>query len=77
VVSRLAYLAVYIPASMIGWVVSKLILFLLFAFLFVPIGLVNKRRSRNALNLRWQDDLTLWREYNQTAKDPSGYYRQF
>ena len=73
---RATYLLIYLPASIVGFVVSRVILVVLFALLFVPIGLFLKARGKDPLNLRWRDDRKLWRE-RSTVPNAASYYRQF
>ena len=70
---RLAYLAVYLPTSIIGYVVSTVILTLMFFLVITPLGIL--------LRLLGQDLLQQQRQKRWTpvtrVKTEDSYYRQF
>jgi hypothetical protein len=75
-VGRLVYLGIYLPTSVIGFVVSNIVLLLLFFFLFVPLGLILRLRGKDLLQLRRRQNGRNWRQHDE-AKDAASYYRQF
>ena len=61
----------------IGWVVSRVILALIFFGLFTPLAWVFRWRGRDALHLRRDPNSeTFWLAQPATA-DPRRYFRQF
>jgi hypothetical protein len=72
---RAAYLAVYLSSSVVGYLVSSVVLALLFFLVFVPIGAVMRLSGKDPLRLRPQNALR-WIHRN-TVRDRGTYYRQF
>jgi Saxitoxin biosynthesis operon protein SxtJ len=71
---------VYVGSMMvtfpISWVVSRVVLALLFFGLFTPLALFFRLRGRDTLGLRRRPDgETYWME-KRVASDPRGYFRQ-
>jgi len=75
-VGRFAYLAVYVPSSFIGYFVSRLILFIVFFLVFVPIGALLKVLGKDLLRLRPEKPRAVWNSLNSN-RDSNRYYRQF
>jgi len=73
---RLAYLAVYLPASFIGHFVSKIVLFLVFFLVFVPIGVLLRLFGKDLLRLRPVKPRAVWISM-KSVKGSARYYRQF
>ncbi|HZE73304.1 MAG TPA: hypothetical protein VE135_27665 [Pyrinomonadaceae bacterium] len=73
---RVAYLAVYVPSSFVGYFVSKVILFIVFFLVFVPIGALLKVLGKDLLRLRPEKPRAVWTSLNST-RDADRYYRQF
>jgi len=73
---RVAYLAVYVPASLAGFVISHLVLVAIFFLVFVPLGLALRLAGRDLLSLRLPAVAALWRRAD-SVQDPASYYRQF
>jgi len=69
---RIAYLAVYIPTSILGHVLSQVILALMFLLVFVPIGLVLRLAGKDLLRLR---AAPAWIRMGQARS--GSYYNQF
>jgi len=74
--NKFAYLAVYVPSSIIGYVVSSVVLFFVFVFLFVPLGVILKLLGKDLLRLRPTAPRAVWTPIDST-KDLNRYYRQF
>ena len=51
---RLAYLAVYLPTSILGYVVSNIILALMFLFVITPLGILLRLMGKDLLQQRSQ-----------------------
>ena len=64
-----------VVAFPIGWIVSTLVLGVLFYGIFTPIGLAFRAAGRDVLALRRQDATTYWK-VKPAAKDPREYFRQ-
>jgi hypothetical protein len=62
----------------IGWVVSQLILFLLFFGLMTPMALVFRWRGRDPLHLKpvSEDDVSFWAP-KMVNPDKRSYFKQF
>ena len=73
---RIAYLAVYLPTSIIGYVVSNVMLTLMFFLVITPLGIVMKLMGKDVLQQRRPDRTTQWMPVKETKNEES-YYRQF
>jgi hypothetical protein len=73
---RWVYLAVYIPSSLIGFVVSQVLLTAVFFLLFTPIGLVLKLAGKDPLQLRREPGRTGWFPHPKQP-EPKDYYRRY
>jgi polyferredoxin len=69
------YLALMVLAFPIGWVISELLLRLIYYGIFTPLGLWFRVIGRDALRLRKPETDSYWTRRRQSA-DPLGYYRQ-
>lgn len=70
---RAAYLAVYLPTSIIGYVVSNVILTLMFFFVITPLGIILRLLGKDFLQQQRQKQ---WRPV-RGVKSEDSYYRQF
>ena len=61
----------------IGWIVSQVMLGLLFYGLFTPLALVFRLIGRDALELRRRPNATSYWTPKPTPADPARYLRQF
>jgi hypothetical protein len=74
---RMAYLAVYLPTSIIGYVVSNVLLALMFLVVITPLGLILKLMGKDLLQQqRRPKERTGWMPIKSTKTEDS-YYRQF
>ena len=73
---RIAYLAVYLPTSIIGYVVSNVMLTLMFFLVITPLGIIMKLMGKDVLQQRRPNRTTQWAPVKET-KDEASYYRQF
>ena len=74
---RMAYLAVYLPTSIIGYVVSNVLLALMFLVVITPLGLILKLMGKDLLQQqRRPKERTGWMPVKSTKTEDS-YYRQF
>ena len=73
---RIAYLAVYLPTSIIGYVVSNVMLTLMFFLVITPLGIIMKLMGKDVLQQRRQNRTTRWAPVKETKNEDS-YYRQF
>ena len=71
--NRLAYLAVYLPTSIIGYVVSHVLLAVMFFFVITPLGIVLRLMGKDFLQQRQQKQ---WKPV-KSVKGEDSYYRQF
>jgi hypothetical protein len=73
---RAAYLAVYVPTSVIGFIISSIVVALMFFLVFLPLGLIVRLTGHDLLRLRRPVDRTLWIR-RAAPRAPGSYYRQF
>lgn len=73
---RLAYLAVYLPTSIIGYVVSHILLALMFFLVITPLGMILRLMGKDLLRQQRQKNKTQWTPV-RGAKTEDSYYRQF
>ena len=73
---RIAYLAVYLPTSIIGYVVSNVMLTLMFFLVITPLGIVMKLMGKDVLQKRRPDGTPQWTPVKE-IKNEDSYYRQF
>jgi Saxitoxin biosynthesis operon protein SxtJ len=73
---RPIYVAWMIVAFPIGWLVSHVMLAVLYFVLFLPLGLMFRLLGRDALSLRKPSVETYWTE-KQQPEDVVRYFRQY
>ena len=73
---RIVYLGVYLPTSIIGYVVSNVLLALLFIIIFTPLGLILRLMGKDLLQQRRPNKRTTWMPVKEVKTEDS-YYRQF
>lgn len=73
---RVAYLAVYLTSGAVGYVVSRIILTMIFYLVFTPIGLLLRARRRDLLQLGRPPGGSMWMPHRQQIQSDT-YYRQF
>jgi hypothetical protein len=72
---RVAYLAVYLPSSLMGFAISQVLLTVLFFGVFTPLGLILRLTGKDPLYLRPGEQLRWFPHQGRT--DRRSYYRQF
>lgn len=72
---RVAYLGVYLPTSIIGYVLSHLILGLIFFFVITPLALLLRWKDKDLLQQRRPENAA-WSPV-KAVKTEDSYYRQF
>lgn len=73
---RYAYLAVYLPTSAIGFVISHVLLTVVYFVVFTPMGLLLRLFGRDLLGVRRPLNGSTWRARGG-KKDSRSYYRQY
>ena len=73
---RLAYLIVYLPTSIIGYVVSSILLALMFFVVITPLGIILRLMGKDLLRQQRQKNKTQWTPV-RGVKTEDSYYRQF
>jgi hypothetical protein len=73
---RFAYLAVHVPTSLLGYVISHVILVVLYTALFTPLGLLLRITGKDLLRLKEPRGSTVWAPRTR-ARGAESYYRQF
>jgi hypothetical protein len=71
---RIAYLGVYIPSSLIGFVVSRVLLMVVYFGVFLPIGLVLRLSGKDLLGTAGAKPQ--WRRHTG-RQERRRYYRQY
>jgi len=74
---RPIYVGWIIAVFPIGWIVSRLVLAILFYAVFTPIGLLFRILGRDALGLKRQPELASYWVSKETPDDPRRYLQQF
>ena len=75
-VGRIAYLAVYLPTSIIGYVVSNILLALMFFLVVTPLAFLLKLMGKDVLRQKRKQNESRWIPVT-TARSVKSYYRQF
>ena len=73
---RFVYLLVYLPTSVIGYVVSNIVLTLIFFFVFTPLGLLLRLLGYDLLQLNAKRVQSNWQGRGE-VKQADSYYHQF
>ena len=73
---RVAYLAVYLPTSIIGYVVSHVMLTLMFFLVITPLAVILRLMGKDLLQQRRPEHRPGWMSVKGTKNEDS-YYRQF
>jgi hypothetical protein len=73
---RFVYLLVYLPTSVIGYVVSNVVLTLIFFFVFMPLGLLLRLLGYDLLQLNVKRGQSNWQRRGE-VKQADSYYHQF
>jgi ABC-type uncharacterized transport system permease subunit len=73
---RMVYLGVYLPTSLIGYVLSYILLTLMFFLMFTPLGLLLRCMGKDFLQRRRPANRTVWTTHTG-ASSSNSYYRQF
>ena len=73
---RLVFVASMIVTFPLGWVTSKVVLFVLFFGIFTPLGLFFRLVGRDALSLRLERESKSYWIDKPAAPDVRGYFRQ-
>jgi hypothetical protein len=74
---RWVFIAWMVLAFPIGWLVSLVLLLVLFYGIFTPVALVLRLRGRDALRLKRPADLTSFWLGKDTPLDVRSYFRQY
>ena len=72
---RLVYVALLAVSVPIGWVVSGVLLRLMFYGVITPVGLLFRLTGRDALSLRCPEGQSYWRDL-EPHEDGASYFRQ-
>lgn len=74
---RPIYVGMMILTFPIGWVVSQIVLLIIFCLVFTPVALVFRMIGRDVLQRRWRSDLASYWTPKPASDDPRSYFRQF
>lgn len=74
--NRVAYLGVYLPSSIMGYVVSNVILALMFFLVITPLGIILRLMGKDLLQQRRPNQKAMWTPV-KAVKVEDSYYRQF
>ena len=75
-VGRYVFLAVYLATGVLGFVISRVLMTVMFYALFTPIALILRLTGKDLLHLRRNPGSTEWIAHG-VAADRRRYYRQF
>jgi hypothetical protein len=73
---HVAYLGVYLLTGIIGYLISTVLLTLIYFLLLLPIGLFLRWTGKDLLMLRPRKSRTMWLPHSRSG-NPRSYYRQF
>ena len=76
-VRRPLYLGWLYAAYPIGWVVSHLMLGVIYYGVFTPLGLVMRLTGWDPMNRRMEPEATSYWVEHRPSDDPARYFRQF
>jgi multisubunit Na+/H+ antiporter MnhG subunit len=74
---RPIYVGLTVATFPIGWIVSHIILAILFFGILTPIGLVMRLIGRDTMQRRFMPNQKTYWEPRETVTDPRQYFRQF
>ena len=74
---RLFYIVLSVVTFPIGWVVSHLILTVIYYLVFTPIALAMRVIGRDPLNRQWEPDRKSYWQPRSEITDIRRYYRQY
>ena len=74
-VARMLYLPLMFLTLPIGWVISNLLLRVIFYGVLTPLGLIFRLMKRDPLALMRPAETTYWQKHEQIT-DPTRYYQQ-
>jgi hypothetical protein len=65
-------------AALLGWIMTRVILGILFYIIFAPIGVIGRLFGKRFLDLRWKEAKDSYWEYRKNDRlDPEHYEKQF
>ena len=65
-------------AALLGWIMTRVILGILFYIIFTPIGVIGRMLGKRFLDLRWKAAVDSYWEYRKDRRfDPERYEKQF
>jgi hypothetical protein len=73
---RPLFITMMVVTYPIGWLVSRVLLVLVFCCLFIPLALLFKLIGRDALGRRWESDRKSYWMPKVTGDEPRSYLRQ-
>jgi hypothetical protein len=73
---RVAYLMVYVPSGIMGFIISRVLLTVVFFLLFTPLAFLLRLVGKDVLHLRRNIDGTEWISH-PAGHDRKSFYRQF
>lgn len=76
VLGRWTYVGVYAASGMLGYIVSRILLVLMFFLVFTPLAAILRLFGKDVLRLKPLRGETLWSAH-APSKPPASYYRQF
>jgi hypothetical protein len=74
---RPAYLGWMYAAYPIGWIVSHLILLIVYYLVLSPVGLLNRLFRRDPMQRRWDPTAATYWKPHRPASGPERYFRQY
>jgi len=65
-------------AALLGWIMTRVILGILFYIIFTPIGVIGRMLGKRFLDLRWKAAADSYWEYRKDSRlEPEHYEKQF
>lgn len=76
-IGRWVYLGLTLASMPIGWLVSTLVLTLVYLLVFTPVALVFRLRGRDVLHRRFDKTADSYWVKHECHENPDRYYHQF
>ena len=77
VILKPIYMIWMIFATILGWIMTRMILSVLFYLVITPIGLISRLVGKQFLQLRWDKLKGSYWNYSSTKTEKASYERQF
>ena len=77
IILKPAYFAWMIFANILGWVMTRVILNLLFYAMITPIGFISRLFGKQFIELKWDKSKSSYWNYRSSKSEKASYERQY